>query len=31
MPKAFGELDDVELKAIWAYLKTLPAAATGMR
>jgi mono/diheme cytochrome c family protein len=31
MPRAFAQLEDVELKAIWAYLKTLPAAATGIR
>ena len=31
MPKAFGDLNDVELKAIWVFLKTLPAAATGVR
>jgi cytochrome c553 len=29
MPRAFAALDDVELKAIWMYLKTLPAAPTG--
>ncbi|HVS54249.1 MAG TPA: cytochrome c [Opitutaceae bacterium] len=29
MPRAFAALDDVELKALWAFLKTLPAAATG--
>lgn len=31
MPRAFGGLDDTELRAIWAYLKTLPPAATGAR
>lgn len=31
MPAAFGGMDDVELKAIWAFFKTLPAAATGAR
>jgi cytochrome c553 len=31
MPAAFGAMDDVELKAIWAFLKTVPAAATGVR
>lgn len=31
MPAAFGAMDDLELKAIWSYLKTLPAAATGVR
>lgn len=29
MPRAFGKLDDVELKALYAFLKTLPAAPTG--
>jgi mono/diheme cytochrome c family protein len=29
MPRAFGQLNDVELKAIWMFLKTLPAAPTG--
>jgi len=29
MPRIFGNLDDVELKAIWAFFKTLPAAPTG--
>jgi cytochrome c553 len=31
MPRAFGQLEEVELKAIWKYLQTLPAAATGVR
>ena len=31
MPRAFGQMDDTELKAIWAYLKTLPSVATGVR
>jgi cytochrome c553 len=31
MPSAFGKLDDVELKAMWAFLKTLPPVATGVR
>jgi len=31
MPAGFGAMDDTELKAIWAFLKTLPAAATGVR
>jgi cytochrome c553 len=30
MPRLFGQMDDVELKAIWAFLQTLPAAATGV-
>jgi len=29
MPRAFATLDDVEVKALWMFLKTLPAAATG--
>ncbi len=29
MPRAFGQLDDLELKALWMFLKTLPAAPTG--
>lgn len=31
MPAAFGRLDDTEIKALWAFLGTLPAAATGSR
>lgn len=31
MPASFGKLNDTELKALWAYLKTVPAAATGSR
>ncbi len=31
MPRLFGQMDDVELKALWAFLKTLPAVATGKR
>jgi cytochrome c553 len=31
MPAAIGQLSDLELKALWAYLKTLPATPTGMR
>ena len=31
MPRAFAQLEDTELRAIWAYFKTLPAAATGVR
>ena len=31
MPRAFANLNDTELKAIWMFLKTLPAAATGVR
>ena len=31
MPRAFGQMTETELKALWLYLKTLPAAATGSR
>lgn len=31
MPRASGQLDDTELKAIWAFLRTLPPEATGTR
>ena len=31
MPRAFGQLDDTELRALWAYLHTLPAVSTGQR
>lgn len=31
MPKTFGLMDDTELKALWAYLKTLPPVPTGVR
>lgn len=31
MPRAFGTLDDTELKAVWLYLKSLPPVATGVR
>lgn len=31
MPRAFAQLEDTELKAIWTFLKTVPAAATGVR
>lgn len=31
MPRAFGGFDDTEMKAMWAYLRTLPPAATGVR
>ena len=31
MPRAFGGMDDTELKALWAYFKTLPPVATGVR
>lgn len=29
MPRAFAQLDDLELRALYKFLKTLPAAATG--
>lgn len=31
MPRAFANFDDVEVRAIWKYIKALPAAATGVR
>src|SRR4051812_22024425 len=31
MPRSFGNMTDVELKALWAYFKTLPAVETGAR
>jgi cytochrome c553 len=31
MPRLFSQMDDVELKALWAFFKTLPAASTGVR
>lgn len=31
MPRVFGQLNDVEMKALWAFFKTLPAASTGVR
>jgi mono/diheme cytochrome c family protein len=31
MPRTFGQMNDTELKALWAYLRTLPAVATGQR
>ncbi len=31
MPRAFGQMDDTELKALYAFFKTLPAAAKGVR
>jgi cytochrome c553 len=31
MPRAFANLNDTELKAIWMFLKTLPPVATGVR
>jgi hypothetical protein len=31
MPRAVGKLEESELKALWMFLKTLPAAPTGVR
>jgi mono/diheme cytochrome c family protein len=31
MPRVFGQMNDVELKALWSYFKTLPPVATGVR
>lgn len=31
MPRAFGQMNDVELKALYAFFKTLPPAAKGAR
>jgi cytochrome c553 len=31
MPRAFAHLNDTEVKALWAYLRTIPAVATGTR
>ncbi len=31
MPSAFGQMDDVELRALWSFLKTLPPVPTGVR
>lgn len=31
MPRAFGQMNDVELKALWTFFKTLPPVATGLR
>lgn len=31
MPKAFGEMTDLELRAMWKYLQTVPPVATGSR
>lgn len=31
MPAVFGQMNDVELKALWTYLRTLPQAQTGSR
>jgi hypothetical protein len=29
--QAFGQMNDVELRALWAYLQTVPAKAEGQR
>jgi mono/diheme cytochrome c family protein len=31
MPRAFGQMNDVELKALWAFFKSLPATPLGAR
>jgi cytochrome c553 len=31
MPRAFGQMTDVELKALWLFFKSLPAVPTGAR
>lgn len=31
MPRVFAQLDDTELKALWAFFKTTPPVATGVR
>jgi hypothetical protein len=31
MPRAFGNMDDTELKALWLFLKSLPAVPMGVR
>ncbi len=31
MPRAFAHLNDTEVKALWAYLHTIPAVSTGVR
>ena len=31
MPAVFGQMNETELKALWRYLQTVPAAATGAR
>lgn len=31
MPRNFGKMDDIELKAVFGFLRTLPSAATGSR
>ena len=31
LPRAFAGMNDTELKALWAFLRTVPAVATGVR
>ena len=31
MPRGFGGMDDIELKALWAFFKSLPPAVQGTR
>ena len=31
MPRAFALMNDVEIKALWAFFKTLPPAPTGSK
>jgi mono/diheme cytochrome c family protein len=31
MPRSFGQMDDVELKAVWSFLRTLQPVPTGVR
>jgi cytochrome c553 len=31
MPRVFGQMNDIELKALWMYFKTLPPVAKGVR
>ena len=31
MPRAFANMNDLELKALWLFLKSLPPVATGTR
>lgn len=31
MPRAFGQMNDLELKALWAFFKSLPPTTTGAR
>ena len=31
MPRAFAQMDDVELKALWSFFRTLPPVPTGVR